>query len=380
MERIPGRRPDWGPALVRLNAIPLLIWTIIENPAAILHIIRFLCFTFPRFVFNIVLTLSNYIMAQLGTFRRQYLNTQMTEPPAAPILTTPNTTSLRTPTMPENIFECLSTHLANEPWTIGRDIVVNKMSNTISVFEVSDHRNGNRTIITDEIPFTYRDVPVIPHCYPRLHSSPAPFDYSSNNALFDSLDEKDIRTLYQNLRGILSIDFYIDRQVYIALTREGWEEAYNKYPTMALSAFGCILILALAAPQEVPFKGFTEYSSTKSRKPIAPGVEVFNKLAEYSSIGVLLLLRGHGPQENLKDFTLSAHSFVRKRHIYDFNILSTFILTIIVYVAYTVATRQLYSLLFLKTWLFIRLYFLLWDALIKYYGKLLSIHRLVHPF
>jgi hypothetical protein len=379
MERIPARRPNRGPALVRQNAVPLLIWMIIENRAVILHVIRFLCFTLPRFAFNVVLTLSNYIMTQLGTFRRQYSNANtasaMTE---SPILTTPNTTP-RTPTMPENIFEYLSTHLANESWTIGRDTVVNKMSNTISVFEVSDS-NGNHTVITDEIPFSYRDVPVIPHCYPRSHSNPAPFDYSSNNTLFDGLTEKDIRTLRQNLCGILAIDFYIDRQVYIKMTREGWEEAYDKYQTTALSAFGCILILILAAPQDVPFKGFIEYSSTESREPIAPGVEIFNKFAEYSSIGVLLLLCGYGPQEDLKYFTLSAHSFVRKRHVYDFNILSAFVLTIITYIAYIAATRQLYSLLFLKTWLFIRLYIFLWDALIKYHGKLLGIHQLVYPF
>ena len=336
MERIPARRPNRGLALVRQNAaVPLLIWMIIENRAAILHVIRFLCFTLPRFAFNVVLTLSNYIVTQLGTFRRQYLNAHtasaMTE---SPILTTPNTTTpntttpntTRTPTMPENIFEYLSTHLANEPWTIGRDTVVNKMSNTISVFEVRDS-NGNHTAITDEIPFSYRDVPVIPHCYPRPHPDPAPFDHSSNNTLFDGLTEKDIRILRQNLRGILAIDFYIDRQVYIKMTREGWEKAYDKYETTALRAFGCILILILAASQDVPFKGFIEYSSTESREPIAPGVEVFNKFAEYSSIGVLLLLCGYGPQEDLKYFTLSAHSFVRKRNVYDFNILSAFVLT-----------------------------------------------------
>src|ERR1700737_2354888 len=84
-------------------------------------------------------------------FQRNRMNRQdQHEPSHAPhALPSPP----RTPRMSSSVKTRIKSDIVNEPWTTGREVVINEESNTISLFDVDDtvsHRSRQR-----EVPLRY---------------------------------------------------------------------------------------------------------------------------------------------------------------------------------------------------------------------------------
>ena len=88
-----------------------------------------------------------------------------------------------TPTMSLSIAEKLNQTIRDEPWTLGRTVIINEASNTISLF----HRHGSESLVVrqHDIPLRYHGVPVIPHHFPASVNplKPAPSELEDSVAL-----------------------------------------------------------------------------------------------------------------------------------------------------------------------------------------------------
>src|SRR6202022_3709254 len=149
-------------------------------------------------------------------FQRNRMNRQdQHEPSHAPhALPSPP----RTPRMSSSVKTRIKSDIVNEPWTTGREVVINEESNTISLFDVDDtvsHRSRQR-----EVPLRYHGVPIIPHEYSYITSTetPGPFISESKTISLDGLASDQLSQLQMYIPGIIPIHFFLDRQVIITLS------------------------------------------------------------------------------------------------------------------------------------------------------------------
>lgn len=286
-----------------------------------------------------------------------------------------------TPSMSAEDANRIKLFIEKEPWTLGRDVVVNRDSNTISLFDI--HDDDFCFFPRAPVPLYYQGVPVIPHHFSNAASplvEPQELSILSMETHMDGLRSQQIRQLSEYLGYIQTVDFYLDRWVVVTIPRDLYTSALEKVESPYFQAWHCIFRL-VPEPMDQP-----KLNINTGKMPLsvpAPGFRVQSDTGVKSTRGALLSRRNQkhsasGP--TIGFFTVSRHSFTEKRVI-DLkpSFLSAAVLDAVLHLADAVANEaifpwQLYQQLFLiKAGVIVQEY--LWI----FGGRRLGFHILVSP-
>ena len=113
-----------------------------------------------------------------------------------------------------------------EKWAKGRNVVVNENTNTISVFHMDE---PGHNIVSEDIPLTYQNVSVIPHPFPNFVPLFYPLELNTpTGELPDRLSSDQIRRFRNYFPGMVSLHYFLDRQIIIRLTKSAYKLAVEK--------------------------------------------------------------------------------------------------------------------------------------------------------
>lgn len=268
--------------------------------------------------------------------------------------------------------------IQEESWTLGRDVIVNRNSNTISLFDI--HDKDFCFFVRAPVPLYYQGVPVIPHHFCGCASPlvrPQELSILSMETTLDGLTSQQIRQLREYIGYIETIDFYIDRWVVVTIPLDLYTTALQKIESPYFQAWDCIFRL-------VPSTWQTKINTNKEPLSVpVPGFRVQSDTGVRSTRGALLRCRNQklsasGPTIDL--FTVSRHSFTAKRAI-DLkpSLLSTAVLAAVLKLAYTVAEQAILPWQLHQQLVLIKVGIIMQDYLWIFGGRRLGFHILVSP-
>jgi hypothetical protein len=290
--------------------------------------------------------------------------------------------SPRWPEMSDDMYTNISAHLSSQQWTRGRDVVVNKASNTISVFDINKIF-PYETLDAGDIPLFFEGLPVLPHCYNRQQQPHLrPQQLETSTAIADGLSGDNLRALNEFIPGILHIDYYLDRQVLVKLGSEAFDEAVKKLHGICFSAWNCVFIIVLFAEREaVPY--VQDQIEEGVSQMLVSGSKVYNDMGEFSTVGVLLhpsppkFAQTELPVQYL---TVSAHSFMKKKNL-SFPHWRSMLLGITVScLARVPMLEPPFSDELINQLLLVRTAITLHSLMYGKFGRILGLHRFVPPF
>lgn len=214
--------------------------------------------------------------------------------------------------------------ICDEPWSQGRYTVVNELSNTISVvptcFE-SYSKNPVLAYMPQSIPLTFRGVPVIPSfCIKEIdganameaHESLILWPLRGQHPICNGFSQEQLDLLQQVFGGIISADFFFDRQVIISVD-DRWHDALCPYSEIsAFRAWGCEFHLVFQMSMHTRRGGDTPSLSILGSPPLQPGT-LFSNLhtQSLSAVGIYLCRKsGEGALREPSYFTVSSQFFV----------------------------------------------------------------------
>jgi hypothetical protein len=274
---------------------------------------------------------------------------------------------------------------------VGRCVIINETSNTISLF----HRLRSKSLLARQydIPLRYHGVPVIPYHFPGSRSvdppTPAtPSELQDSVALprVDGLSNAQLYRLLSFIPGVIeTIDFYLDRSVLITMDYTSFLAAREKVGADFFSAWGCVFAFTL----------YTSLGSERSKMPTrrdkilpnsretGPGSEIYNRAGTMSTFGPFLSRKSPStlPTHDTDLFVVSAHSFLMKQKVcVGFSPLALFILASVIYLAIVATSSELFPTPLLKQLFVVRTGVFLQDCLWKYLGRIFGYHNMVTPF
>jgi hypothetical protein len=288
--------------------------------------------------------------------------------------------------MSSSIAEKLSETIRDEPWTMGRSVIINETSNTISLF----HRHGSESLLARryDIPLRYHGVPVIPHHFPGsvepLTPPPSELEDSVNLPKVDGLSNAQLGRLSSFFPGVIeTIDFYLDRRVSITIMDySAYLAALKKVGAPYFSAWGCIFTLAISLGSE----GSNMPPRCDKIKPnsseTGPGSEIYNSVGTMSTFGPFLSRKTPSTlsTHDTDLFVVSAHSFLMKEKVYvGCSTLSLCIIAFVIYLAIIATSSELFPTPLLKQLFMVRTGVFLQDCLWKYLGRSFGYHNMVTP-
>jgi hypothetical protein len=292
------------------------------------------------------------------------------------------------PVMTRQMKLQLESKLNSEAWTKGRKVVVNEESNTISLFDIDDGTDVVQPLET--VPLSYDNIPVIPHSFqfgiPKV-SRLKDFRDIETITPRDGLYQFQIKELCSYFPGISTVDFFLDRVVVITfLNADFHQQAVEKTHTERFRAFGCLIYFGLLAGA-VSDRLIRGPRTTKEQAisvvgdNFIPGCRVYNEADEFSRIGTFLHPTSipflHSL--NVAHFTLSAHSFMKKRSI-DIGLNGTFafLAPFSIHFAYIMAENQMWSEFLAVQVVVFQLLLWAYILLCKYAGSITKIHNIVN--
>jgi hypothetical protein len=287
--------------------------------------------------------------------------------------------------MSPSTAEKLEQTIRDETWTLGRTVIINEASNTISLF----HRHGSESLVVrqHDIPLRYHGVPVIPHHFPASVNplKPAPSELEDSVALprVDGLSNAQLCRLSSFIPGtIATIDFYLDRRVIITMDYSSHSPALEKVGSVYFCAWGCIFTLSTSwgfAGGNMPTRCDQILPSSSET---GPGSEIYNSAGTMSTFGPFLSRRTLSTlsTHDTDLFVVSAHSFLMKEKVcVESNLLSLCVIASIIYLAIIATASELFPMPLLKQLFMIRTAVFLQNYLWKFLGRSLGYHNLVSP-
>jgi len=283
-----------------------------------------------------------------------------------------------TPTMNVASEKQIRQALLSATWIRRRNVVVNVESNTISVFDEVDEHDSD----LEEVPLSLHEVPIIPHPFPRptpLLTAPDGFD--PQGPLHDGLSNQELLALRDYFLGMLqSIEFYFDRIIVLTVETDFFKICTDKVGGDCFRAFGCVVLLVAAGESMKRGRGKSPPKEHVSPGGVRPGGKVYNGESGYSTVGAFLVEGKDYPTTEylLSWFTVSAHSFLRKRSLKLGLTWSTIIvIPIIARIAFRFALSSFFGISFCRQYLLARLFIWSWEMLWKYWGRKVGWHHLV---
>ena len=286
-----------------------------------------------------------------------------------------------TPSMSAENANRIKQLVQKEPWTLGRVVVVNRNSNTISLFDF--HDKHFYFFPRAPVPLYYQGVPVIPHHFSDAASPlvrPQELSILSMETDLDGLTSQQIRLLSEYFGYIEAIDFYLDRWVVVTIPRDLYTSALEKVESPYFQAWNCIFRL-VPSPTNQP-----KSKINSGKKPVsvpAPGFRVQSDIGVKSTLGALLSRRNQkhsASSPTIGFFTVSRHSFTAKRAI-DLKpgLLSTAVLAAVLHMAYTLAEEAILPWQLYQQLVLIKVGIIAQDYLWIFGGRRLGFHILVSP-
>lgn len=329
------------------------------------------------FIIHKTALLLQYINVYLWNIRRRVI--QLLSPPLPP----PSAPSMDPPTPKMTVdVDHLNHLLERAGWTRGRDVVVNAESNTISVYE--DLESTSEESDLETIPLFFHDIPIIPHSFPRPSPSTAPPEFATEEPMLDGLSNEQIKVLRETLPGLERIEFYLDRIVVLTVREKFANVSLEKTGAMCFAAFGCVSILAVVNRTLGHRHEGVAKNEAISTRSIFPGSKVYNSVHAYSTLGAFLVPGSKYPSSEylLEFFTVSAHSFLRKRS-FDFGFTWPTLLAgpVVAYLALRYKSLDLFGISISAQYLFTRLWIEVYDIVNSRWGDKLGWRNLVcaHP-
>ena len=206
----------------------------------------------------------------------------------------------------------------------------------------------------------------------------------ANESVEDGLTGQQLQDLKNYLPGIISVDFFLDRQIVVALRKHSYSKSIRKVGGRTFWAWGCVVILVLLGDnQRMDFICKIKGGYMPPEKEPQPGSNVFNDNGEFSTLGIFLIKDTGIPATNtrVENITVSAHSFLKKVSVdIVFNWPCGVVLALVTHIAYVSTKDNLISILVLKQLLLVRLFIVIHDCYWKYLGKYVGLHSLVLLF
>jgi len=270
-------------------------------------------------------------------------------------------TPLPTPTMIPQTEQKIRQALLSASWAKRRNVVVNKGSNTISVFEPEEPDEPN----LEEIPLSLHGVPIIPHPFPKIEPLTGPDPFESTAPHQDGLSAEELQTLRDFFPGVESIEFYFDRVIILRVARNVHDFCLEKVGGQRVfSGFGCVIwLLAVYVGQRHPIQA-VEGAEEAPPASLYPGCHIYNSVGAFSTLGVFLVKGQEYPSSavNIDYFTLSAHSYLKKREIHaGLNWESLILIPLCMYMAYVEASSQSVPISWCRQYFFNRIWTMLLD-------------------
>jgi hypothetical protein len=283
--------------------------------------------------------------------------------------------------MSDDMYTNISAHLSSQHWTKGRDVVVNKASNTISVFDVNEIF-PDETLDYGDIPLLFEGLPVLPHSYHRRQPHLKPQQLNTSPAIADGLSGDNLRALNQFIPGIVHIDYYLDRQVLVKLGSEAFDEAVKKLHGVSFYAWNCVFIIVLFAEREaIPY--VQDQMAEVVPEMSVSGSKVYNDMGEFSTVGVLLHPSPpkFAPAElPVQYLTVSAHSFMKKKDL-SFPHWRSIVLGVSVScLAYVPMLENPFPEELVNQLLLVRTAISLHSLIYGQFGRIFGLHHFVPPF
>ena len=266
------------------------------------------------------------ILSQTHNYFFHPMSPLPTSPPAPP----------PTPTM--NDPEAVERAISSASWAENRIAIVNRDSDTISVFEDPKAEKVN----PEEIPLSVRGVPVIPHLLPHTRPRKTHPQLPASEANRDGFSSAQLKKLHEIFLGLQSVEFFFDRIVILRVTKEYYASCLESAGgDRVFSGYGCVMwLLAIAGPPTVYLPPAPE---AEKDDVVQPGCGVYNSRGEYSTLGVFLVQGQQYPNSaiDIEYFTVSAHSYLKKVAIdLGMNWASLLVVPFCVYMGYVEAITQ----------------------------------------
>ena len=264
-----------------------------------------------------------------------------------------------------------------EKWAKQRNVIFNEDTNTISVFDMDEcgHDEPNEG---EPIPLTYQDVSIVPHPFPKLVPTIFPVELNTpTEELPDRLSSDQIRRFHLYFPGMVSLEYFIDRQIIVRLTKSAYELAMEKVGSTSLRAWSCTVLLVWSSQ----FADKTEkFPSIQSAPSVIPGSNIYNVENRFSTLGVFLKPLPVIDERDIKvaHFTVSAHSFLSQKQSGIFDKTSV----IFIFLITNTVFRSMRSIIFLpfilvQQYLVIRVTISVMNVIWKFFGHIVGLHSLV---
>lgn len=261
--------------------------------------------------------------------------------------------SLPTPTISPEEEKMLMEMLIREDWTKGLGVRINPETYSISIFSAKDGHP-----IQQKIPLRYNNIPIIPHNFQILHPCQSLRYLRGTSTLPapDGLTDDQIAILKNFLPPFRTVDFYFDREVAVTLDEKHYWVALAKLGANRFTAFHCIFTLLVEGDndhRDDKPKGERDWIRDEYHVPdqtstavIFPGSKIQNKRDESSTLGSFLSTSAVSCNSSMQAefFTVSTHSFIRKKTMIEAPIFRIAVLFILVLVCSFESTRKLFPL------------------------------------
>jgi hypothetical protein len=296
-------------------------------------------------------------------------------------------TPLPSPTMNDTTEEKVLQALSSATWTTGRNVVVNVESNTISAFYLENQIEDT----LEDIPLSILGIPIIPHLFPQptppLNAPPlldAP-DGLDPGHLCDGLSDQELSALRKYFPGLIqSIEFFLDRVVILTVGTDHFNMCFDKIGGTYFRAFGCVFVLLVRhARRKSPPEDLVSQSPPEdlvSPGGLRPGCKIYNEDGGFSTLGAFLVdgKETYPTSEYLLTwFTVSAHSFLRKRPFRVGSWFTIIFVPLIGKIALKWAMTSFFGLSVCRQYLLARVCIRSWELVWKFCGFKLGWHGLV---
>jgi hypothetical protein len=286
----------------------------------------------------------------------------------------------RTAPMLDNLKHQITESIYKENWTRGRQVVIN--DDTISLFKDDDSPSQTRTT---DIPLRYFGIPVIPHHHQYVNGSELHLLFTSPNDPSEGrygLTEARLAKLRSFFMGVRTVDVYLDNQIIIGLDSEThYQLAVEKIICPYFRAWHYLCLLMVILPDDGNPVNIPNQDDLQSDcPPLAPGAKVWNDAGEFSTIGTFLHPdpRAISSSLEVKNFSVSAHSFLRKRELaWSFNGLWLSAVIVIGYLGYLGTKGTWLPMDVHRQVLYLRVCLTLQEFIWRVAGRKLSWHGMV---
>jgi hypothetical protein len=292
-------------------------------------------------------------------------------------------TPLPTPTMDHTTEKNVRQALSSATWTIGRNLVVNVGSNTISVFDLGNQIEDN----LEDIPLSIHGVPIIPHSFqeptPTLDAPPlldATDELDPQGTLCDGLSDEELNAVRKYFPGLLqSIEFFFDRVVILTVGTDCFTMCLEKIGGTSFRAFGCVFVLLAVGESVRRGRRKSPPEDLVSPGGVRPGSKIYNEGGGFSTLGAFLVDGKDYPTSEylLTWFTVSAHSFLRKRPFKIGSWSTMLVVPVIAKIALKLAMTSFFGVSVCRQYLLARVCIWSWELVWKFWGFKLGWHGMV---